>query len=115
MANSKAHKPRFSLLGYGAIAVYVSLLAIVGAGVYGFNASSLWALIHKSELMRAQLRTGRMVMTTAEDRTQCRSVKFNNETTELSEETVVDCEVVIGQPRSSGSSFNIFRNGFVNR
>ena len=114
MATTKPQKPRFNLLGYGAIALYVSLLAMVGAGLYGFSLSSLWAAMHKAELTRAQLRTGRMVMSTTEDRMQCRSVKFNNETAELGEETVADCEV-FGQQRSSGSSFNIFRNGFVNR
>ena len=114
MANTKARKFRFNLFGYGAIALYVTVLAVVAAGIYGFNLSDLLATIHKSELMREQLRTGRMV-TATEDRTRCRSVRFNNETAELSAETVTDCEVVTGQSRGPGGSFSVFRNGFVGR
>ncbi len=114
MANTKARKTGLNLLGYGAIALYVSFLAMVAAGVYGFNLSNLLAMIHKSEQTREQLRTGRMV-TGTEDRTQCRSVKFNNETSELSDETVADCDVMLGTERRPGGSFGIFRNGFVNR
>jgi hypothetical protein len=113
MTNTKARKTRFNLLGYGAIALYVSFLGMVAAGVYGFNITSLLVMIRKSEMTREQLRTGRMV-TTTEDRTQCRSVKFDNETVELSDETVADCDVTRGQ-RRPGGSFGMFRDGFVNR
>ena len=114
MANTKERKFRFNLLGYGAIALYISFLIIVAAGVYGFNLSTVLAAFRKSEMPRDQLRIGRMVITT-EDRTQCRSVKFNNETVELSTETVTECEGVIGSDRRPGGSFSIFRNGFVGR
>src|ERR1700760_2084544 len=104
-ANVKGRKAQFNLLGYGAIALYMSLLVVVGAGVYGFSLSNLWAMIHKSEMTREQLRTGRMVTTTAEDRLMCRSVKFNNETAELSEETLAECEVP-EQNRRPGGAFS---------
>jgi predicted metalloprotease len=113
MANIKAPKARFSLLGYGAVALYISLLAVVAAGVYGFDLSTLLAAFHKSEMTRDQLRTGRMV-TSTEDRTQCRSVKFNNETADLSDETVADCDEVLPQ-RPPGGAFGGFRSGFVGR
>ena len=112
MANTKARKFGFDLFGYGAIALYVALLAVVAAGVYGFNLTGLMTAIHKSDLMREQLRTGRMV-TSTDDRTQCRSVKFNNETAEFSAETMIDCDAATG--RGAGGSFGVFRNGFVGR
>jgi len=113
MANTKARKFRFGLFGYGAIALYVSFLVLVAAGVYGFNLSTVLTAFHKSEMTRDQLRTGRMVITT-EDRTQCRSVKFNNETVELGTETVMECEAA-GVGEQHQGSFSIFRNGFTGR
>jgi len=114
MANTKAPKTRFNLLGYGAIALYVSFLAIIAAGVYGFNLSTLLAAFHKSEMTREQLRNGRMI-TVTEDRMQCRSVKFNNETAELSDETVADCDENVIPRRPSGGAFGGFRNAFGGR
>ncbi len=114
MAQGKARKARFSLFGYGAIALYVSLLVVAAGGVYGFNLASLLRSLRNSELTRAQMRTGHMVITT-EDRTTCRSVRFNNETSELSKETVMDCDDAKVDIRGSGGSFNLFRNGFRNR
>lgn len=114
MANEKAHKPRFTLFGYGAIALYVSLLALMAAGVYGFNLTSLLTSLRSSEELRAQMRTGQMVFINA-DRSNCRSVKFNNETAELSAEKTGDCDDVATENRSSGGSFSMFRNGFRNR
>jgi hypothetical protein len=113
-AKTKARKKSFSLLGYGAIALYLSFLVLVAAGVYGFNLSNLWAMIHKSEMTRAQLRTGRMVTVLTDDPSQCRSVKFNNETAELSEDTVADCEVP-EQNRPQGGGFSGFRGAFGGR
>ena len=109
------HKRRFNLLGYGAITLYASCLAIAAAGIYGFNVGTLWNMMRKSELTRAQLRIGRMVTTTKEDPMRCRSVRFNNETAALSQETVADCEVAVEQGRGAFGSFSMFRNGFVNR
>ena len=107
-------KPRkgFDKFGYGALALYVSLLAVVGLGVYGINLSSGITDRNRSERAREQMQTGRMVIIT-EDRTQCRSIRFNNETAELGRETLADCDARIGS--DSNGSFNIFRDGFGNR
>jgi hypothetical protein len=63
----------------------------------------------RSDRTRAQVRTGRVLLTSA-DRSQCRSIRFDNETAELSRETLVDCSDL-----ESGGSFGFFRNGFMNR
>ncbi len=112
MAQTKARKSRFNLLGYGAIALYVSAIALVGAGVYGFNLTSLMLAFSKSEQTREQVRTGRMVITT-EDRVQCRTMRFNNETSELGAEQLLDCDDIRSDDR--GGSFSQFRDGFVHR
>src|ERR1700693_3805219 len=85
-----AQKRRFNLLGYGAIALYLGLLAVVAAGVYGLNMTSMMMLLQTSEQKREALRTGQMTIV-GDDRTQCRSLHFDNRTSELSSETVTDC------------------------
>ena len=107
----KAQKGRFSLLGYGAIALYVGFLALLAVGVYGFDLTKMMMLFHGNELMREQLRTGHMIITT-EDRTQCRSMHFDNQTSELSAETVADCDAVQAQDRGGTGTYNVFRRGF---
>jgi hypothetical protein len=112
MPQTRARKGSFNLLGYGAIALYVAIIAIVGVGVYGFNMTSLMFSLSRSEQTREQIRTGRMVITT-EDRVQCRTMRFSNETSELGAERLVDCDDVRSDER--GGSFTQFRDGFVNR
>ena len=107
----KAQKGRFNLLGYGAIALYVGFLAVVAAGVYGFNVTNMMVLFHSSELAREQMRTGHMVIET-EDRSQCRSVHFDNQTSELSAETVTDCDAARADDRNGGGSYGMFRRSF---
>jgi len=102
---------RFDKLGYGALALYVSLMAVVGLGVYGINFTTVIMDQNRSDRARAQVQSGRMVVTT-EDRTQCRSIRFNNETAELGRETLIDCD---GIGLNSGSSFSIIRDGFTKR
>ena len=109
----RADKARFNKLGYGALALYASLVAVVALGVYGLNVTSLIMDQSRSDRVRAQVNTGRMLVTT-EDRVQCRSLRFNNETAELSRETLIDCDSKIGAD-TSGGSFGIFRDGFINR
>jgi len=109
----KPKKKGFDRLGYGALALYVSALAVVGLGVYGINVSTDMMDQTRSERARQQAKTGSMLIGTA-DRTQCRSIRFNNETAEISRETLIDCD-----PRlvtsSGGSSFNAVRDGFMKR
>jgi hypothetical protein len=110
----KAQKGRFNLLGYGAIALYVGFLAVVAAGVYGFNMTNMMMFLHRSELTREQMRTGHMVIGT-EDRSQCRSIHFDNQTSELSAETVTDCDAAQTDEHGGGGSYNMFRHGFTGR
>jgi hypothetical protein len=105
-------KKGFDKLGYGALALYASLVAVVGLGVYGINMSTSAMDQTRSDRARAQMQNGRMVVIT-QDRTQCRSVRFNNETAELGAETLVDCDPHLAT--GSDSSFNIFSDGFKNR
>ena len=88
----------FNKFGYGALALYATMIVVASQS--------------NSDRARAKVKTGRMVIGT-EDRVQCRSLNFNNETQELSAETLAECDQrFIGSP---GGSFGIFRDGFVNR
>jgi hypothetical protein len=113
MVRIKARKRGFNLLGYGAIGLYVFLIGVVAAGVYGFNVTSLMLSQSSSERAREQVRIGRMLITT-EDRVQCRAMRFNNETSEVSAERLIDCDDARSEDRSGGS-LSLFRDGFVNR
>lgn len=113
MPRPKARKTSFEKLGYGVLALYAAGLVGVALGVYGYNVTSLIMTQSQSEQARAQVRTGRMVIS-SRDRVQCRSIQFNNETAEVSAETIVDCEPQL-RPRARSGSFGIFRDGFVNR
>ena len=103
---------RFDKLSYGAIALYFLLMAVLALGVYGINTTSTILDKNRSERARAQVQTGRMVVIT-EDRTQCRSMRFDNETAELGRETLVECDARLLQ--DSGASFGAIRDGFSKR
>jgi hypothetical protein len=115
MSSARAPKGRFNMLGYGAIALYIAVLAVMAAGVYGFNLTNLVPSLRGSEETRARMRSGHMVITT-EDRSQCRSVHFDNQTSELSTETLMDCDDAKVQDHSNPvGSFGMFRDGFLHR
>jgi hypothetical protein len=101
-------KKRFDKLGYGALALYVSLMAVMALGVYGINITAGAMDQSRAERARAQLQSGRMVILT-EDRTQCRSIRFDNETSELGRETLGDCDARLG------GTLGMVRDGFTNR
>ena len=103
---------RFDKLGYGALALYVALMGVMGLGVYGINVSSLLTDQSRSDRERAQMQNGRMLVIT-DDRTQCRYIRFNNETAELGRETLVDCDARLGP--ESGNSLSVIRDGFIKR
>ena len=103
-------RKRFDKLSYQALALYVAVMVVLGLAVYGINATSL--SMDQSRSARAQVQSGRMVIVT-EDRTQCRTLSFNNETAELSHETLIDCDPKLGV--DSGSSFSAISNGFMKR
>jgi hypothetical protein len=110
----KPRKRRFNLVGYGAIALYLGGLAMVAAGVYGFSLTKMMMLFRSSALTREQVRTGHMLIGT-DDRTQCRSMHFDNETSALTAEKVMDCDDAKLEERGSNGSYGMFRDGFRNR
>ena len=112
MMPDKNKKKGFDKLGWGALALYISLMGAMVLGVYGINLSSMVMDQNRSDRVREQVRTGRMVVTTA-DRTQCRTIRFDNETAELGRETLSDCDVKT-RPDSS-TSLSIVRDGFNTR
>ena len=103
---------RFDKLSYGAIALYFLLMVVLALGVYGINITAVAMDQNRSERARAQVQSGRMVVIT-EDRTQCRSIRFDNETAELSRETLIDCDAA--RLGSGSGSFSVIRDGFSNR
>ena len=111
---AKPKKKGFDKLGYSALGLYVSLIGIMGLGVYGINVSTARMDQNRSDRARAQVQTGRMLMTTA-DRTQCRSMNFNNETVEFGRETLIDCDANSIATDPGGSTFSTIRDGFVKR
>jgi hypothetical protein len=106
-------KKRFDKLSYGALAIYVALLGALGLGVYGVNFTSLMMDKNRSDRDRSMVQNGRMVITT-EDRSQCRSIRFDNDTAELGRETLIDCDAARLGP-DTGSSFGVLRDGFNKR
>jgi hypothetical protein len=111
------HKPKkksFDKLGYGALALYVSLLGLMTLGVYGVNVSGAFMDQTRSDRVRAQVQTGRMLVTTP-DRTQCRAMHFNNDTAEFGRETLIDCDANNVATHPGGSAFSTIRDGFMKR
>src|SRR5262249_39062460 len=103
---SKPHK-KFDKLSYGALALYVGLMGVLAIAVYGINLSSIIMDQSRSERERAQAQSGRMVVMSA-DRSQCRTLRFDNEPAELGRETMVDCDAarIGGGSGSFGIGFN---------
>jgi len=106
---SENSQKRFDKLGYGALALYVSLIGVMGLAVYGINLTGSIMDQNRSDRARAEVRNGRMLVTT-EDRMQCRAIRFNNETAELGRETLIDCDVNLGS--DLGGTLGGIRNGF---
>jgi len=113
MTPDKPKKQGFDKLGYGAFALYVALMGVLALGVYGINVTSLRMDQSRSDRERAQVRNGRMLVLT-EDRAQCRSMRFDNETAELGREALVDCDSrQLGM--DSGTTIGVVRDGFIKR
>ncbi len=98
-------KKLFDKLSYGALALYVTLMGGMVLAIYGINVTSIMMTRNESERARAQVQSGRMLITT-EDRTQCRSLRFDNETAELGRETLIDCDAARLGNGSSSFGFN---------
>jgi uncharacterized protein HemX len=106
-------KKRLDKLSYGALALYIALLGALGLGVYGVNFTSLLVDKNRSERERSAVQNGRMVIVSS-DRSQCRSLRFDNDTAELGRETLMDCDAAKVEAES-GSYFNTIRDGFNNK
>ena len=105
-------RKRFDKLSYQALALYVAVMLVLGLAVYGINATSLMMDQNRSARDRARVQSGRMVIVT-EDRTQCRTLRFDNDTAELGRETMIDCDPKLGT--GSDGSFSVIRDGFMKR
>jgi hypothetical protein len=106
--NSALHK-----FGYGVLLLYAGGIVALAVGV----CVDLPALIrgrNAEDQARADMQAGRM-MIVSPDRGQCRSIRFNNETAQLSGETVTDCSDQHGADAPPGGVFGAFRDGFAKR
>ena len=108
----KPQKARFNKLGPGALTLYASLVVLAALAVYGICAGSIITEQARSDRARAQMQTGRMLVSSV-DQTECLFFRFDNETVQVSRAMVIDCNAKPGT--ESRSSYNIFRDGFVNR
>jgi hypothetical protein len=108
----KPPKARFNKFGRGALALYASVFALAALVVYSICAASIMSEQSRSDRARAQLRTGRMLVSTV-DRTECLAVRFNNETAELGRAMLVDCDSKPGA--ESKGSLVVIRDSFLNR
>jgi hypothetical protein len=108
-------KPAFDKFGLGAIALYVAGVVVVAGAAYGINLSAVINKFNESERLRAQAQRGQMMVGT-EDRTQCRVVRFDNQTSQITGESLVACtERRALDGRSSESTLNGFRDSFSKR
>ena len=86
----------------------------MACGVYGINLSTVMNKWNESERLRAQAQHGQMLVGTA-DRTQCRALQFDNQTSQLTGETLVPCTDRRATDSMPEASINVLRNGFNNR
>jgi hypothetical protein len=108
----KPEKARFNKLGRGAIALYASLVVLAALAVYGLYAGSIVSEQTRSARARAQMQTGRMLVSSV-DRTECLFMRFDNETAEVGRAMVIDCNARPGS--ESVGSLGIIRDSFLNR
>jgi hypothetical protein len=111
----RARKPPFNKFGLGAMALYTVGLVVTVLGVYGINLSSVMNKWNESDRLRAQAQHGRMLIGTA-DRTQCRAVRFDNQTSQITGESLVECtDRRATDSTSPEASFTTFSKGFNSR
>ncbi|HEX4555244.1 MAG TPA: hypothetical protein VH249_14730 [Xanthobacteraceae bacterium] len=111
----RARKAAFDKFGLGAIALYAGGVIVVACAVYGINLSTVINKFNESERLRAQAQRGQIMVGT-EDRTQCRVVRFDNQTSQITGESLVACtERRATDSRSSESTLNGFRDSFTKR
>ena len=111
----RSRKAAFDKFGLGAIALYAVGVTVVACAVYGINLSTVINKFNESERLRAQAQRGEMLIGT-EDRTQCRSLRFDNHTSQITGDTLVACSTQRAtDSRSAGGTFSGFRDGFTKR
>jgi hypothetical protein len=114
---TKKRASQFNKFGYGALAIYAIGMILFACSVYGLSVTNLLMKLNATERAREAARTGRMVFATP-DRMGCRSYRFDNQTGELGQETVSDCDEQRGpdlRPPSGSGSFGAARDSFNNR
>jgi hypothetical protein len=115
LRKTPVRKPPFNKFGLGAIALYAVGLVAAVLGVYGINLSSVMNKWNESDRLRTQAQNGRMLIGTA-DRTQCRAVRFDNHTSQITGESLVECTDRRATDNvSPEASFSVFSKGFNNR
>lgn len=115
LRKTQTRKASFNKFGLGAIALYIGGLIVVVCAIYGINLSTVLNKWNESERMRARLQTGRMVIGT-EDRMQCKTLRFDNRTSQITGETLVGCaDLPAATVVSPEGAFSGFRDGFNNR
>ena len=111
---AKGKKPQISKFGYGMLALYVAGIGLAAAGAYGITLKSLAMKMSESERIRAEMRTGRMVVTT--DRVQCRTYRFDNVTAQVGTETTENCdERSAADVRGPATTFGTVSDSFNKR
>jgi hypothetical protein len=115
LRKARTRKPAFDKFGLSAIALYVAGVVVVAGAAYGINLSAVINKFNESERLRAQAQRGEMLIGT-EDRTQCRSLRFDNHTSQITGDTLVACSPQRAtDSRSAGSTLSGFRDGFAKR
>src|ERR1700730_13177011 len=90
LRKARTRKPAFDKFGLSAIALYAAGIVVVAGAAYGINLSAVINKFNESERLRAQAQRGEMLVGT-EDRTQCRSVRFDNHTSQITGDHLVAC------------------------
>ena len=115
LRKARTRKPAFDKFGLGALALYAAGVVVVACAVYGINLSAVINKFNESERLRTQAQRGEMLIGT-EDRTQCRSLRFDNHTSQITGDTLVACSTQRAtDSRSAGSTLSGFRDGFAKR
>jgi hypothetical protein len=99
--------------GYGLLVLYAGGIVALAVAVCA-DLPGLFRGRNGEDQRRAEMQNGRMLILSP-DRGQCRSIRFNNETAQLSAETLTDCSDQRDPDVRSGGVYGAFRNGFAGR
>jgi hypothetical protein len=113
MARARTRTPTLYKLGYGLLAAYAAGMVVLALGVK-VDLSTLFQSHNDSERLRNEVKNGRMLISTGGNM-ECRSIRFDNETVQLSRETLTDCGDQLHMDARSGGQISVFRDGFTKR